>query len=194
MQKKEILKDGKQVLIRTLTLKDLDKLMKFYRSIPDKDRRYLRVDVLNKDVVTQRIKWTKTGDIVRLVALYRNEIIGDGTLEFSTEEWKKHQAEIRANVDKEFKHKGLGTILLRELYYIAAAEGVKKVVVRFMRPQAAARNICRKLGFHEETIVPDYVRDQKGKTHDMVIMTADMKHFWNELEHFYSAADWRRHR
>jgi hypothetical protein len=63
-----------------------------------------------------------------------------------------------------------------------------------MRPQAAARNICRKLGFHEETIVPDYVRDQKGKTHDMVIMTADMKNFWNELEHFYSAADWRRHR
>lgn len=194
MQKNEILKDGKQVLIRTLTLKDLDHLMKFYRSLPDKDRRYLRVDVLNKDVVAQRIKRTKNGDIVRLVALYRNMIIGDGTLEFSTEEWKKHQAEIRVNIAKDFKHKGLGTILLRELYYVAAGEKVEKVVVRFMRPQTAARNICRKLGFHEETIVPDYVRDQKGKTHDMVIMTADMKSFWKELEHFYAHADWRRHR
>jgi hypothetical protein len=38
------------------------------------------------------------------------------------------------------------------------------------------------------------LRDQKGKTHDMVIMTANMKEFWNELEHFYSDADWRRHR
>ena len=194
MQKNEILKDGKQVLIRALTLEDLESLMKFYRSLPDKDRRYLRVDVLNKDVVTQRIKLTETGDFVRLVALYKNTIIGDGTLEFSTEEWKKHQAEIRVNVAKDFKHKGLGTILLRELYYIAAGEKVEKVVVRFMRPQAAARNICRKLGFHEETIVPDYVRDQMGKTHDMVIMTADMKSFWNELEHFYAGADWRRHR
>ena len=194
MKKKETLKDGSQVLIRTLTLNDLDKLMKFYRSIPERDRRYLRVDVLNRDVVTRRIMLTKTGDIVRLVALYKNAIIADGTLEFSTEEWKKHQAELRVNVANDFKHKGLGTILLRELYYIAAGEKVQKVVVRFMRPQAAARNICRKLGFHEETIVPDYVRDQKGKTHDMVIMTADMKSFWNELEHFYSDADWRRHR
>jgi len=194
MQKKETLKDGTQIFIRTLTLKDLDKLMKFYRSIPETDRRYLRVDVLNKDVVTQRIKLTKTGEIVRLVALYGNKIIADGTLEFSAEEWKRHQAELRVNVAKDFKHKGLGTILLRELHYIAASERVDKVVVRFMRPQAAARNICRKLGFHEETIVPDYVRDQKGKTHDMVIMTADMKNFWNELEHFYSGADWRRHR
>jgi L-amino acid N-acyltransferase YncA len=194
MQKKETLKDGSQVLIRTLTLKDLDKLMKFYRSLPDNDRRYLRVDVLNKDVVTQRIKRTKTGEIVRLVALYRNKIVADGTLEFSTEEWKKHQAELRVNVAKDFKHKGLGTILLRELHYIAAGERVEKVVVRFMRPQAAARNICRKLGFHEEIVIPDYVRDQKGKTHDMVIMTANMKDFWNELEHFYSGADWRRHR
>ena len=59
MQKKETLKDGSQVQIRTLTLKDLDKLMKFYRAIPDKDRRYLRVDVLNRDVVAQRIKLTK---------------------------------------------------------------------------------------------------------------------------------------
>jgi L-amino acid N-acyltransferase YncA len=194
MQKKETLKDGSQVLVRTLTLKDLDKLMKFYRSLPDKDRRYLRVDVLNKDVVAQRIKMTKTGDIVRIVALYGNQIIADGTLEFSAEEWKKHQAELRVNVGKDFKHKGMGTILLRELHYIAAKERVEKAVVRFMRPQAAARNICRKLGFHEEIVIPDYVRDQKGKTHDMVIMTANMKDFWNELEHFYSDADWRRHR
>ena len=194
MQKKETLKDGSQVLIRELTLKDLDELMEFYRSIPDKDRRYLRVDVLNRDVVMQRIKRIKTGEIVRFVALYRNKIIADGTLEFFTEEWKKHQAELRVNVAKDFQHKGLGTILLRELHYIASSKKVEKVVVRFMRPQAAARNICRKLGFHEETIVPDYVRDQKGKIHDMVIMTADMKNFWSELEHFYSASDWRRHR
>jgi GNAT superfamily N-acetyltransferase len=168
--------------------------MKFYHSIPDNDRRYLRVDVLNKDVVVQRIKLTETGEIVRLVALDGARIVADGTLEFFTEEWRKHQAELRVNVAEDYKHKGLGTILLRELYYVAAGEKVKKVVVRFMRPQAAARSICRKLGFHEETIVPDYVRDQKGKTHDMVIMTADMKDFWNELEHFYSDADWRRHR
>jgi L-amino acid N-acyltransferase YncA len=194
MQKRKTLKEGTQILIRTLTLKDLDKLMEFYHSIPEKDRRYLRVNVLDRDVVTQRIKRTKTGEIVRLVALDGDTIIADGTLEFSIEGWKKHQAELRVNVAKDYKHKGLGTILLRELYYIAAGEKVEKVVVRFMRPQAAARNICRRLGFHEEIVIPDYVRDQKGKTHDMVIMTANMKDFWKELEHFYSDADWRRHR
>jgi len=194
MEKTETLKDGTKVTVRTLTLKDLDKLMEFYRAIPEKDRRYLRVDVLNRDVVEQRIRLTQTGQTVRLVALLGDEIIADGTLEFSEEEWKKHQAELRVNVARSFQHNGLGTIMLRELYNLATAHKVEKVVVRFMRPQAAARSICRKLGFHEEIIIPDYVRDQKGQTHDMVIMTADMTDFWNELEHFYSDSDWRRHR
>jgi hypothetical protein len=41
MEKIETLKDGIKVVIRELTLNDLKKMMKFYRSFPLEDRKYL---------------------------------------------------------------------------------------------------------------------------------------------------------
>ena len=192
--KKELLKDGTEVTIRNLTMNDLDRLMQFYSELPLNDRRYFRVDVTKRDVVAQRIKQMRQGNFFRLVALYDDKIIADGNLELSAEEWRKDQGELRVIVAPNFQHKGLGMIMLRELYDLAAHKNVKNVIVRIMRPQKAARAICHKLGLREETIIPDYVRDISGKKQDMIIMKGDMKDFWKELEHFYQDSDWRHHR
>jgi len=194
MKKNEVLKDGARVVVKSLSPGDLDKLMEFYKSFPDRERRYFRVDVTDRDIVAQRIKQIKTGKYKRLIALHENNVVADGTLELSSEEWRRRQGELRTIVKSPFRHKGLGTIMLRELYFLAAEENVDKAVVKFMRPQLAARNICMKLGFLEQTIIPDYVRDIKGKVQDMVVMTSDMKDFWKELEHFYLESDWRKRR
>lgn len=192
--KKEFLKDGTEVTVRKLTLKDLDRLMEFYGELPVNDRRYFRVDVTKRDVVAQRIKQTKQGNFFRLVALHDEKIIADGNLELSAEEWRKDQGELRVIVAPNFQHRGLGTIMLRELYDLAAHKNVKNIVIRIMRPQKAARAICHKLGLREETVIPDYVRDISGKKQDMIVMKGDMKDFWKELEHFYQDSDWRHHR
>ena len=192
MKKKETLKDGTKVEIKNLTRDDLDKLMKFYRSLPELDRKYLRVDVTDRHVVEQRIKLKKNGNLTRIIALKGNKIIGSGALELPNEEWRKHHGELRVIVSREHRREGLGMIMMRELYFIAARKNVKKIVAKFMRPQTAARKILRKLDFHEETLIPNYVRDRTGKTQDMVIMTCDMKDLWEELEHFYSDSDWQR--
>jgi L-amino acid N-acyltransferase YncA len=194
MKKSEILKDGTEITLRKLKLDDLGRLMDFYGELPEKDKKYLRVDVTKRDVVEQRIKQTRQGNFFRLVALHKDKIIADGNLELSAEEWRKDQGELRTIVAKNFQHKGLGTIMLRELYYLAAQNNVKNVIVRIMRPQKAARAICHKLGLREETVIPDYVRDVSGKKQDMIIMKGDMKEFWKELEHFYQVSDWRHHR
>jgi len=192
MKKTEVLKDGSKVKIRSLVRGDLDQLMEFYRSLPDIDRKYLRVDVTNREVIEQRLKRIKDGDLVRIIALFDDQIVADGALELSLEEWRKHQGELRVIVSRDFRRKGLGMVMMRELYFLAAERKVEKVVAKFMRPQAAARKICRKLGFHEEILLPDYVLDRRGHTQDLVIMTSNMKDFWNEIEHFYSDSDWRR--
>jgi L-amino acid N-acyltransferase YncA len=194
MLKKEILKDGTEVSIRKPTLKDLDRLMDFYGGLPVNDRKYFRVDVTKRDVVEQRIKRARLENIFRIVAFQNDKIIADGRLELSVEEWRKDQGELRVIVAKNFQHKGLGTIMLRELYYLAAQNNVKDVIVKIMRPQKAARAICHKLGLREETVMPDYVRDISGKKQDMIVMRGDMKEFWKELEHFYQVSDWRHHR
>lgn len=192
VKKTEVLKDGSKVEMRSLARADLDRLMDFYRSLPEIDRKYLRVDVTARDVVEQRLKRIKTGDLVRIIALMGDEVIADGALELSPEGWREHQGELRVIVSRAFRRKGLGMVMMRELYFLAAEKKVEKVVAKFMRPQAAARKICRRLGFHEEALVPDYVRDRHGHTQDLIIMTSKMKDFWKEIEHFYSDSDWRR--
>ncbi len=192
MEKIEALKDGTKVKIRELKVKDLDRLMKFFSSLPPADRKYLRIDVTKRDVVQRRIELTKEGNVIRLIALHNDEIIADGALELSGEEWRKHQGELRVIVARPFQHKGLGMIMVRELYFLAVEKNVDQAVVKMMRPQVAAQRIFRKLGFREELLIPDYVRDMAGKKQDLIIMTCDIKELWKELEHFYTDTDWQR--
>lgn len=192
MEKKETLKDGTKITIRKLYDKDLDKLMKFYSALPPEDRKYLRIDVTDRKIVEKRIKLTETGSVIRITALFEDEIIADGALELSAEEWRKHQGELRVIVARSFQNKGLGMILVRELYFIAVEKRVELVVVKMMRPQIAAQRIFRKLGFREELLIPDYVLDQTGKKQDLIVMTCNIKELWSELEHFYSDSDWQR--
>lgn len=194
MKKIENLKDGSEIVIRSMTMKDLEPLLDFFNGLPQNERRYFRVDVTDKDVMTQRIKQMKTGPLVRLIAQVDNKVVATGLLELSEEEWRKHQCELRTIVDPSMRHKGLGTVMLRELYLLAVEKKVERVVVRIMRPQRAARAICHKLGLREEVVLPDYVKDTTGKKQDLIIMTGEMKEFWRELEHFFMDTDWRSHR
>lgn len=192
MEKKEILKDGKKVTIRELSPGDLDKLMAFYRSLPEEDRKYLRVDVTKRDVVEQRIKLIETGQVFRLIALHNDEIAADGSLDLLTEDWQKNFGELRVIVALPFRRNGLGTLMMRELYFLASQKNIEKIIVRMMRPQVAARKICHKLGFREEVIIPDYVKDLTGETQDLVIMSCDLKDLIQEIEDIYSNSDWER--
>lgn len=192
MEKIETLKDETKVLIRELHINDLDKLMKFFSVLPPEDRKYLRIDVTDKEIVEERMKLIETGKVFRLVALFEDEIIADGALELSPEGWREHQGELRVIIARPFQHKGLGMIMVRELYFLAVEKKVEQVVVKMMRPQIAAKRIFRKLGFREEHLIPDYVRDMSGEKQDLIIMTCNTKDLWKELEHFYSDSDWQR--
>jgi L-amino acid N-acyltransferase YncA len=158
------------------------------------DRAYLRRDVYKKEVVAERIRAMRSGNVKRVVALVDDRIVADAALEFESLAWKKHVAEVRLIVDSAYQRKGLGMLMARELYSIATEGQVEEIVVRMMRPQIAARSIFRKLGFHEETVLPDYVKDLEGHKQDMILMRCDLQALWNELEDFISTWDWQRTR
>ena len=191
--KEETLKDGTVVRIRNLTAHDLDRLMDFYLDLPPEDRRYLKFDVTDREAVRERFRLMRAGRLLRIVALVDDEIVGDGVLEFSTERWRRDQAEMRVLVARPFQHKGLGSVLMRELYLLAVARGVHKIVGKMARPQQAAIAICHKLGFREEVVIPDYVQDVAGEPQDLVVLIADIKDLWHELEWLYKDQDMGRY-
>jgi ribosomal protein S18 acetylase RimI-like enzyme len=192
VEKTEKMRDGTDVIIRELRPDDLDKLMAFYRSLPQEDRKYLRVDVTDKKVVAQRMNRVERGEDIRIVALRGGEIIADGHIELSGEQWSKHQGEIRVIVSRDFQTIGLGTIMIRELYFIAVERNLEILVARMMRPQIGAQKIFRKLGFRESQLLPDFVRDLEGASQDLILMTCDIKDLWRQLDRLFSESDWER--
>lgn len=194
MEHKVKLKDGTEVVIRELTIDDLEKSLAFFSQLPKEDRVYLRVDVTKPENVEQRIKRMRIDNVHRLVALAGDRIVADGALELEAEEWEQHMAELRLIVAHDFQRKGLGLLMARELYTLAASKNVEEVVARFMAPQKGARSVLEKLGFHQDTILHDYVRDIDGNKRDLVLMRCDLKSLWEKLEDYISGFDWGRTR
>ena len=99
MEKTTLLKDGTEVLIRTLREDDAGRSLAFFQSLPATDRIYLRNDVTRHEVVEERIRAMRTGRILRLVAVNSDdEIVADGSLESEGYAWKDHVAELRLGV------------------------------------------------------------------------------------------------
>lgn len=194
MKKQVELKDGREILIRPMTAEDLEGSVAFFAALPEEDRAYLRRDVTQREVVEQRIAEIESGAVQRLVAEVDGEIVADGALEISGEEWKKHLGEIRLIVARPFRRQGLGVLITYELYDLATAARVEEIIVKLMAPQEAGRGILERLGFEQQTIIPDYVQDLGGGKQDMVLMRCDLEALYRGMEEFLSTGDWEHAR
>jgi len=194
MRKKVKLKNGVEVLIRPLTIHDLDMSLAFFRALPEEDRAYLRIDVTKRKIVKSRIESIKPRKVIRLVAIADRKIVADGSLESESHTWKEHIAELRMIVARPYQRKGLGTLMSRELFSIAASKNVDEIIVKFAKPQAGVRKIFKKLGFHQDAVIHDYVTDIRGVKHDLILMRCELESLWQKLEHFMAESDWQRSR
>ena len=194
MRKKVKLKDGSEVLIREMRKDDIDRSLAFFQALPEEDRAYLRRDVTNREIVGRRIQELKSGRIMRLVAVVGEHIVADGSLELEAQGWGEHHAEIRLVVANPFQRKGLGTLMARELYLLAASKKVEEIIVKIMGPQVGVQDIFKRLGFHPETVLHDYVKDIRGTKQDLVVMRCNLEELWQKLRDHIVDSDWQRMR
>lgn len=192
MQKTVKLKDQTEVLIREMTSEDLEESHSFFTKLPKEDRAYLRREVTQREVVERRISESDSGSVMRLVAVADGQIVADGSLEISDEEWKRHVGELRLIVAQPYRRKGVGALMARELYLLAASAKMEEIIVKMMRPQEAAQSIFRRLGFREEASLHDYVQDRVGRKQDLILMRCDLEALWQDMEDFLASGDWQR--
>jgi RimJ/RimL family protein N-acetyltransferase len=189
-----VLKDGREVAIREMSPDDTERSFDFFAGLPEEDRRYLRVDVTRRELVETRTRDLDTGRVVRLVAQDDDRIVADGALELAGHGWGDNIAEVRLIVARPYQRLGLGTLMARELYFTAAERKVDRIVARMMRPQRGARQIFKRLGFKDEFLIPEHVRDQDGRWQDLIIMRCNLQDLWSEMEHLLEGSDLRWHR
>ena len=177
------LKDGREVEIRPISVNDLDSACAFFAELPEEDKAYLRFDVNDRQVVEDRLKEIQEwGRLKRIVACEGDRIVGTGVLELRDSEREFDLAEVRLIVGHEMQRKGLGMLIARELYFLAAREKIRELRARVLRPQEAALSILRRLGFHEVELLEDAAVDRYGKRQDLIVLSCPLEMLWNEME------------
>jgi ribosomal protein S18 acetylase RimI-like enzyme len=144
--------------------------------------------------VERTIQALESEGIVRLVAVTGDQIVADGSLELEAQGWKEHIAEIRLVVARQFQRKGLGKLMARELYLLAASKRVEEIIVKIMGPQAGVQKVFKRLGFHREAVLHDYVKDISGAKQDLIVMRCNLEELWQKLGDHIDDSDLQRMR
>lgn len=174
------LKDGSRATIRLMEKTDVDDLFEFFGRVPKEDRLFLRDDVTDVGVIQD---WADNLDyekVLPLLAIHSETIVADATLHRRKTGWTSHMGKVRLVVDRAFRGKGLGSKMVLELISIAEQAGLEKLVAEVMDTQETAKRAFERLGFKQEALLANFVKDLAGKAHDVAIMVHDITPMWEE--------------
>lgn len=164
------LQTGTVVTIRPMVKEDAGKLYAFFARVPREDRLFLRDDVAKREVIDGWARELDYEKVLPLLAVVGDNIVGDATLHRRKAGWTSHVGKVRIVIDKDYRGKGLGTLLIEELITIAKKAGLEILVAELMENQTAAIAAFKNLGFAQEAFLQNYVKDQAGRDHHLVVL------------------------
>ncbi len=176
------LNDGRRVQLRLMTADDRDAILGFARGLPEEDLLFLRVDVTQVDVVDDWIANLASGSSTSLVAYDDGALVGYATVHRNQAPWTRRVGEIRVNVGPDYRGKGLGKNLTSQIFDVARALGLRKVMANMTADQPGAQAAFRRLGFVPEALLADYVEDRNGTSRDLVIMSYDIEGLTDQMD------------
>jgi len=177
------LRDGRQITIRPLEQGDKDALLAFFLRIPEGERQFLKQDVASPRTIASWCEGLDYDRALPLVALDGERIVGDAALIRSRHGAYREVGTVRATVDPEYRSVGLGTTLLRDLCDIAADADLEKVTSELVAGvQDDAIEAMEQLGFIRAATVHEFVRDEHGHPHDLIVMVLPLGKLYQWLQ------------
>jgi RimJ/RimL family protein N-acetyltransferase len=168
------LPDGAAAEIRLMTSADRDAILAFAQALPQEDLLFLRLDLTQPEVVDEWVKNIATGHSTTLVGYADDNLIGYASVHRNPAPWTRRVGEIRVNVSRDYRARGLGKNMISEIFDFARGLGLRKLMANMTSDQHGAQAAFRRLGFVPEAILTDHVEDRNGVSRDMVIMTYDI--------------------
>jgi GNAT superfamily N-acetyltransferase len=169
------LPDGLAVTLRQMRSDDVDRVLQLGRSLPADDLVFLRMDITDRAVVEGWAQQLERDRAVSLLAEAGGALIGYGSLFHSELTWQRHLGEIRLLVDRPYRSRGLGHVLVGELFRIARGRGLRKIAAHLTADQKGAQKMFERHGFTAEALLQDFVIDRQGRTRDLVVMACDVE-------------------
>jgi RimJ/RimL family protein N-acetyltransferase len=184
--KRIVLKGDIEVWFRPMRPDDRDRLYAFFNKIPLRDRRYLKHDVCQREVITnwcQNLDYDQVLPILAVVKEGEHErVVADATLHLQRHGWATHVAQMRLVILPNMRKKGLGHAILRELYDRAVMRGIQKIQAEVRDDNEDAKAMLKRLGFRKEAVFKKHAMDLQGKLHDMIIYFNDLSDLWKKMD------------
>jgi len=162
----KVLPNGLRVLVRPLGGDDAEQLVElFERAAPDDLERF-RSAPTDREVVRA---WVENLDLRRvfpLVIVANDRIIGEVTIHFGTK-FQRHLGWVRVFLDREFRRRGIGTLMISCAIDIARRLGVHQLHAMVPADQPQAIKAFEGLGFKNEFVHADYAMLKDGRTLDV---------------------------
>ena len=184
------LKDGTSVTIREMAPGDEGRSLRFFQSLPRRERQYLRMDVTRPENIRSRMNPGPFKKCTRLVAEKDGQFLADATICQNVKGWRRHVAEIRCIIHPEWQQKGLGKRLIFELFQRILQEKTEMIVCEVLPTQEAAIKVLEKLGFRRSMVRSGHVKDLNGERQDLYIYTLDVGRLWDTLSHYFEMVDY----
>ncbi|HXH21498.1 MAG TPA: GNAT family N-acetyltransferase [Dehalococcoidia bacterium] len=178
--KKVTLRDGSSVTLRPMVHEDAEELLQFFLGVPESERWFLKEDVTSPRVIQ---RWCEEIDYRRALPLLAltddGRIIADAVLIRRRGGSRSHLAEFRVVVAPDFRSKGLGVMLIRELCDIANDAGIERMVAEMVvGPEDDAIHAAEWLGFYKVATLEGFAKDQQGRDCDVAIMTMPLGRYY----------------
>jgi L-amino acid N-acyltransferase YncA len=168
------LKDGAYILIRPMIAEDKRRLREFYSAVNEDDLRYFRHYVKDPNVIEE---WCENLDyckVLPVLALVKDRVVGNASLHFG-EGPKRHTAEVRLFLAKDYRKRGLGMKMIRVLVDLARKQGLNILFAEVMAEQTKVVKAFEQLGFKSQATLDDYFIFPDGETRDVVLMTLALR-------------------
>lgn len=173
------LRDESRVTLRPLASGDAAALADFFARLPAEDRFFMKDDVLDPAVIRRWVEQTDRSRFLPIVAVAGDRIVADATLLRHRGGFRAHQAELRITIDKEYRSRGLGTVMLRELAQIAWDADLEFLEFEMVAGvQDDAIEAVTSIGAFPVGELRGFVRDQDGAERDVVYLRLPLGKWW----------------
>ncbi len=176
------LKNREQIMLRLMVPEDEERLLEFFKKLPEEDRQVLREDTTDPMVIKRWVQEIDYNKVYPVLAEHRGRIVGDATLHMKQYGWQRHIGEIRIVIDKDFRGQGLGKVMIHELINKATGLGLHHIQLSLVETQVKEIKIFERMGFQKIATLPKYIIDVNGHEHDLIIMTTRVSDIWKKME------------
>jgi len=173
-RKMKTLPDGSRLLLRPLSKDDKEALADLFARASEEDLKYFRDDAADPAVVESWVDHLDLKRVYPLVAIVDDargytRIVGDATLHFR-ERYHRHLAWVRIFLDRNYRRRGIGTLMLNSLVEIARTIGLQQLYIEVVSTQHNVIKALLDQGFQHEVTLHDYFMAGDGTTMDMAVL------------------------